>query len=68
MCGSFFATLKRELLDRHQFATRREARLAIFEFIEGWYNSHSIHSSLDYQSPVTYEKQYNDHHQQLVAA
>jgi putative transposase len=38
MCESFFATLECELLDRRRFTTRAEPRMAIFEFIEGWYN------------------------------
>jgi putative transposase len=68
LCESFFATLECELIDREQFTTRSEARLAIFAFIEGWYNPRRIHSSLDYQSPMTYEEQYHVHHQHLVAA
>ena len=55
MCESFFATLECELLDREQFATRAEARLAVFSFIEGWYNPQRRHSSLNYCSPVQYE-------------
>jgi putative transposase len=58
LCESFFATLECELLDRRRFATQVEARLAIFEFIEGWYNPHRRHSALDYESPVSYEKKY----------
>lgn len=38
MCESFFATLECELFDRRKFRTKAEARMAIFEFIEGWYN------------------------------
>jgi putative transposase len=56
MCESFFATLECELLDRHRFKTQVEARLAVFEFIEGWYNPHRRHSALDYQSPLNYER------------
>ena len=59
MCESFFATLECELLDREVFTTREEARKAIFTFIEGWYNPHRIHSSLDYQSPMAYEEKYH---------
>jgi transposase InsO family protein len=51
---SFFGTLKTECVTR-QFATRVEARLAIFEFIEVWYNRQRLHSSLDYLSPVEFE-------------
>ncbi len=64
MCESFFATLECELLDREHFATRAEARMAVFGFIEGWYNPHRRHSSLGYQSPMAYEEK----HQLEVAA
>ncbi|MET8986961.1 IS3 family transposase [Nonomuraea wenchangensis] len=52
---SFFATLKGELLDLRPWPTRAAARSAIFEFIEGWYNLHRLHSSLGYRSPADYE-------------
>jgi transposase InsO family protein len=52
---SFFATIKAELLDRQSWATRTSAHKAIFEYIEGWYNTHRLHSSLGYLSPNTYE-------------
>jgi len=58
MCESFFATLECELLDRRRFKTQLEARMAIFEFIEGWYNPHRRHSALDYLSPIDYERAY----------
>jgi putative transposase len=56
MCESFFATLECELLGRHRFQSRAEARIAIFEFIEGWYNLHRRHSALGYESPINYER------------
>ena len=56
ICESFFATLECELLDRRQFQTKAEARIAIFEFIEGWYNPDRRHSALGYQSPIAYER------------
>jgi putative transposase len=56
MCESFFATLECELLDRQAFKTQSEARLAVFDFIEGFYNPHRRHSAIDYQSPITYER------------
>lgn len=56
LCESFFATLESELLDRHRFRTQAEARLAVFDFIEGWYNPRRRHSALDYLSPIAYEK------------
>ena len=58
MCESFFATLECELLDRRRFATHAEGEMAIFDFIEGFYNTHRIHSALDYKSPVEYERQH----------
>jgi putative transposase len=54
---SFFATLKRELADDANWATREEARTAVFEYIEVWYNRQRRHSSLGYLSPVAYELQ-----------
>jgi putative transposase len=56
MCESFFATLECELLDRRRFRTQVEARMSVFDFIEGWYNPHRRHSSLDYASPIEYER------------
>lgn len=56
---SFFATLKAECAT-DQFATRAEARIAIFEFIEVWYNRQRLHSSLGYQSPEEFERQFLD--------
>lgn len=58
MCESFFATLECELLDRVSFRTPAEARLAVFDFIEGWYNPRRRHSSLDYLSPMVYERRH----------
>jgi putative transposase len=56
MCESFFATLECELLDRRTFHTKAEARMAVFEFIEGWYNPGRRHSALGYRSPINYER------------
>jgi putative transposase len=56
MCESFFATLECELLDRRPLHTQSEARLAVFDFIEGWYNPQRRHSALGYLSPVAFEK------------
>ena len=56
LCESFFATLECELIDRRSFRTRAEAKLAVFSFIEGWYNPHRRHSSIDYLSPINYEQ------------
>ena len=52
---SFFATLECERLDRTSFRSPTEARPAVFEFIEGWYNPHRRYSALDYLSPNRYE-------------
>jgi len=57
MCESFFATLECELLDRRKFKTQAEARLAVFEFLEAWYNSRRRHSALGYLSPAEFERQ-----------
>ena len=57
MCESFFATLECELLDRVTLRTPAEAQLAVFDFIEGWYNPTRRHSSLDYVSPAEFERQ-----------
>jgi putative transposase len=59
MCESFFATLECELLNRSRFKTQVEARMAVFDFIEGWYNPHRRHSSLDYLSPINYERSHS---------
>jgi putative transposase len=56
MCESFFATLKHELTRRQSFKTKAQAEMAIFEFIEGFYNPRRRHSALDYKSPVNYEQ------------
>jgi putative transposase len=57
MAESFFATLEREVLSRRRFKTQAEAKMAIFDWLEGWYNPHRRHSSLGYRSPVNYERQ-----------
>jgi putative transposase len=58
MAESFFATLEKELLDRRRFKTHAEARLAAFEWIEGWYNPHRRHSSLGRISPINFERRF----------
>ena len=57
MCESFFATLECELLARRRFASQAEARIAVFSFVEGWYNPVRLHSALGYRSPIDYERQ-----------
>jgi transposase InsO family protein len=55
MIESFWATLKKELIYQTHFKTREEARLAIFEYIEVYYNRERLHSSLLYQTPHGFE-------------
>jgi len=57
MCESFNATLECELLARHSFPTHRAAKLAIFDYIEGFYNTRRRHSALGYLSPNNFERQ-----------
>ena len=52
---SFFATIKRELIDTRTWPTRTGLRRAVFEYIEGWYNTRRLHSTLGYLSPAQYE-------------
>jgi putative transposase len=66
MCESFFATLECELLNRQSFKTQVEARMAVFDFIEGWYNLHRRHSALGYQSPIEYERVHRDQAEQTM--
>ena len=58
MAESFFETLVCELLDRTTFQNPHEARAAVFQFIEGWYNTNRLHSSLGYTSPIAFEKEH----------
>jgi putative transposase len=55
LAESFFATLEVELLDREVLRTQQMARLAIFEFLEAWYNRRRRHQALGYLSPVSFE-------------
>lgn len=57
---SFFASLTKDLLRRQQFGTRAEARTAVFDYIESFYNRLRLHSTLDYLSPIDYEKMKED--------
>lgn len=56
-CESFFATLECELIDRSVLRTQAEARLAIFEFVESFYNR-ARRRSIGYLSPVAFEEQF----------
>ena len=64
LCESFFASLECELLDRRSFQTHVEARMAVFQYIEGWYNTHRRHSSIGYYAPIAFERRYTSsiHH------
>lgn len=64
---SLWSSLKREVVHRYRFATRAEARRAIFAWIN-WYNQHRRHSALGYLSPIDYEQQYTQTHSGLQAA
>ena len=58
LAEAFFASLEAELLMRHRFATRKAARLALFDYIEAFYNSHRRHSALGYLSPAQFERRW----------
>jgi putative transposase len=58
MCESFFATLECELLARRRFASQVEARMAVFSYLESWYNPLRLHSALGYRSPTNYEREH----------
>ena len=62
---SFFATLKTELVDRQPWPTRQQAKTAIFEYLEGFYNRRRRHSGLGYLSPAAFEAVY---YQEVQAA
>ncbi len=58
MAESFFATLECELIDRRVWKTQTDARLAVFSWIEGWYNPKRLHSALGYMSPINFERKH----------
>ena len=55
---SFWATLKTELIYRHHYHTRADAKNAVFAYIEGWYNRQRRHSTLGYLSPQQFEQHF----------
>jgi putative transposase len=59
ICESFHATLEKELLRSRSFKTRQEAKTAIFDWIEAWYNPARRHSRLGYRSPDQYERDHD---------
>jgi len=62
LAESFFSTLKVELVYRTSFRTREEADLALFRYIDGWYNPHRIQQALGWRSPDEYEAAYHAGH------
>ena len=60
VCESFHASIKKELLHRHSWPTKAEARTAVFEYIETFYNQRRRHSTLGYIAPALYEAQYEE--------
>ena len=58
LAESSFATLECELLDRRRFQSQAAAKMAVFEFIEGFYNPRRRHSALGYESPIGYERKH----------
>jgi putative transposase len=60
MAESFFATLECELIDRRSWPTKTDARMALFSYIEGWYNPRRRHSALGQMSPANFESKHID--------
>ena len=60
VCETFHASLKKERIYRQSWPTRAQARAAVFEYIEGWYNPRRRHSTLGYLSPVEFERQHTE--------
>lgn len=58
LAESFFASLECELIDRATFRSHAEARMAVFDYIEAWYNPHRRHSALGLISPVNFEMRF----------
>ncbi len=56
MAESFVSTLKVELVSRMEFPTRQAAKTAVFEYLETFYNTRRLHSSLGYRSPADFEE------------
>jgi putative transposase len=56
MAESFFASLEGELIERNTFQSKAQARMAVFTWIEGWYNPRRRHSGLGYLSPLNFER------------
>ena len=65
---SFFATLERELLNRRTFKSQVEARMAVFRWIEGWYNTRRRHSAIGRRSPVNFERSHEEAEKRRASA
>jgi putative transposase len=65
---SFVATLKSELVSRVRFPSRQAAKTAIFEYLEAFYNTRRLHSSLGYRSPADFEEDGKDRMRETSAA
>jgi putative transposase len=65
---SFFATVETELIDRHTFKTRDQARLELFHYLEGFYNPRRRHSALGFQSPERYERKEREEREKIREA
>ena len=62
LCESFFATLECELIQTSHFSSLQQARLAVFDFIEGFYNPRRRHSAIGYLSPINFERKHASIH------
>jgi hypothetical protein len=60
MAESFFTSLECELINRRSWQTKSQARLAVFTWIESWYNPMRRHSGINYKAPNNFEKALND--------
>lgn len=60
VCESFHASLEKDLLRRRSLRSRQEARTAIFDYIEAFYNRERLHSTLGYRSPADYEHDHQE--------
>jgi putative transposase len=74
MAESFFASLEGELIERSTFQSKAQDRMAVFTWIEGWYNPRRRHSGLGYLSPLNFERSHEalfdvaeDAHQRIEA-
>jgi putative transposase len=57
---NFFGIIKKEYINQTKFETRNQAKLGIFDYIDGWYNTQRIHSKLGYLTPLEFNDLYNE--------